>query len=135
VPTTTGCAQYSLHACSCSPADAHDAQATNSFNQNPCLVAAILVAAPTCYDDEYNIPTLPGDNYYSNAGLQVPCVCNDAVYSLFAACADCQGHIFVNFTSWTDGCNSTFQTYQGTVPPTTTIPPWATLNVEVRTHV
>jgi hypothetical protein len=129
--------QLRLGACAradCARPGSHGAaQAKNALGQNPCLVAAILVAAPTCFDDAYDVdPLANGSTYAGTGGVQAPCVCNDVVYSLFAACADCQGQAFATFKDFTGTCNKTFPTYQGTVPPSTEVPGWAQMNIEVR---
>jgi hypothetical protein len=124
-----GACQPRLRVCAASHTTA---QAKNSFGQSPCLVAAILVAAPTCFDDAYNIMPLDNGSTYASTGEALPCTCNDVVYSLFSACADCQGESWSTFKDFTTGCNKTYTDYQGNVPPSTTIPGWAEINIQVR---
>jgi hypothetical protein len=54
------------------------------------------------------------------------------LYSLAAACGDCQGDTWQTWQEWTVNCTEVYQNFQGTVPDDTVIPPWADLDVTVR---
>jgi hypothetical protein len=110
----------------------NDRQANNDLGQSPCLVAAKLVASTTCYDQEYNVDPLEKDAWYINGDDPPDCMCNDVAYSLFSACGDCQGHVWLDWAAWSANCTSTSQAYQGDIPADTDIPTWAQIDVEVR---
>ncbi|TBU46691.1 hypothetical protein BD309DRAFT_587155 [Dichomitus squalens] len=63
----------------------------NSKAQSPCLITAWLQYP--CYGP-FQVPGLPSGPYsYSGPlnGSAYPCACNTVLYSMWAACAVCQG--------------------------------------------
>jgi hypothetical protein len=104
--------------------------AENSKGQNPCRVVAELVAAVTCFNQDYTIVPLSSSGWYGNSPAPPECMCNDQAYALFSACSDCQGNgNYLSWGSWTTNCTKTFDNYRGNIPSDTEIPGWANLDV------
>jgi hypothetical protein len=111
----------------CSP---EYAWASNSKQQNPCLVAAYLET--TCLGQPYIIPAIPAGTHYipPTAATANPCLCNTVYYSLISACGGCQGRTYSNWTAWSGNCSQIFVTkFPRDIPPATEVPTWAYLNV------
>jgi len=102
----------------------------NSLQQNPCLVAAYLLAA--CNAGTFNVPALqPQNSYTGPSGLDDgdPCKCNTVAYNLISACDACQGSSSIAYSEWIYNCTSAALASPGTfpepIPAGTRVPKWA----------
>ncbi|KAJ3528315.1 hypothetical protein NMY22_g9466 [Coprinellus aureogranulatus] len=61
------------------------------------------------------------------------CACSTAVYMLTSACGACQGHPWVNYTSWSRYCTPEMRylVYPMDVPAGVIVPEWAKANVSM----
>ncbi|KAF8798153.1 hypothetical protein BYT27DRAFT_7203861 [Phlegmacium glaucopus] len=103
----------------------------NSLNQSPCDMALDLgvVCAPT-----YTLsPLQPGFLYLGPTLEQAnSCQCSSVYYSVLSACAVCQNQTFLSWTGYKVNCTQVYdQVFQEPIPPTTRIPHYAYLDVEV----
>ncbi|TDL21361.1 hypothetical protein BD410DRAFT_804288 [Rickenella mellea] len=102
----------------------------NSRGQSPCLIAAY--AGSACDGGQYDVPALnPGKHYIGPSTTLVNnCQCSSILYSLTSACGMCQNHTIITWSSWKTNCtNAYLSVYPQDIPPGTTIPAWAYLNV------
>ncbi|KAF8892478.1 hypothetical protein BD779DRAFT_1509285 [Infundibulicybe gibba] len=86
--------------------------AQNSMGQSPCLVASHL--QNQCIGSHAS-----------------PCMCSTVLYSLFAACADCQGAGYQRWPEWSANCSNIFVSMYipGVIQAQTVIPQWAFADV------
>lgn len=120
-------AQYSNVVCSASYT-----WASNSLNQNPCIIASYLESQ--CDRGGFTVAALSPNAYYIGPNVieSNACECNAVVYSLVCACAACQGAKFVSWPSWTTNCGSNTSDSLPSPPPLgTVVPSWAYLNIGV----
>ncbi|GJE94961.1 hypothetical protein PsYK624_111380 [Phanerochaete sordida] len=108
--------------------------ASNSLQQSPCQVAAML-AAP-CYSAfQIYALTPPLDSaFYESIGSS-DCVCNMVFYNLLSCCSECQGGISQLWTDFVSSCTDqltpvTIANYSRAIPDDTTVPAWAFINVQ-----
>lgn len=106
----------------------------NSLQQNPCLVAAYLVAV--CNNGAFPIPALLTRNSYlgpSGSDDSILCKCNTVVYNLFSACDACQGASWIPYSEWSFNCTSKAipGTFPKPVPDGTRIPHWAYIDTSI----
>ncbi|EKM82550.1 hypothetical protein AGABI1DRAFT_125013 [Agaricus bisporus var. burnettii JB137-S8] len=106
----------------------------NALGQNPCLVGAYLETL--CSSQPFSVNALPQGNHYIGPSTDNadPCFCNSVTYSMISACAGCQDRRFSNFTMWTLNCRQSdvaIGQYPRTIPFTTQVPSWATLNISL----
>lgn len=107
----------------------------NSLGQCPCLVASVLEAA--CREtDSYGVPSLPSGQSYrppqGNSSGDLACECDTVTYSLYMACARCQGedHYVYSWVRWIAECDAiSIGLYPRNIPNGTAIPRWAFYNV------
>ncbi|KAH9980998.1 hypothetical protein BGW80DRAFT_303504 [Lactifluus volemus] len=121
------CAQVSAPNCTNASLD----WSFNSLDQNPCLVAAYLLAV--CSSGRYVMSALLlGESYEGPGGPVVSnlCQCNTVVYCLISACDACQGGSWTKWSEWSLNCDT--KAAQGTFPEAiplgTRIPNWAYIN-------
>ncbi|KAH6918419.1 hypothetical protein BKA70DRAFT_1247143 [Coprinopsis sp. MPI-PUGE-AT-0042] len=105
--------------------------ASNSRDQNPCLVSSYLQSA--C-GQLVNVNEIPAGTHYLGPTAQQAsaCSCSSVVYSLTSACGMCQSRTIVNWTTWTDNCPEDLQTvanFPRAIPGGTEVPLWALQNV------
>ncbi|KAI0256987.1 hypothetical protein BJV78DRAFT_1150859 [Lactifluus subvellereus] len=107
------------------------AQSFNSLSQNPCLVAAHLVAV--CNNGVFAIPALLPQHSYT--GPNGPdngdvCKCNTVLYNLISACDACQGDSWTTYSAWSYNCTTQAPagTFPEPIPAGTRVPNWAYLN-------
>lgn len=104
--------------------------ATNSLNQDPCVVASYLESQ--CDRGGFTVVALSPNEHYigPNASEATPCQCNAVVYSLICACAACQDAQYVSWGSWTTNCGSNISNSLPSPPPLgTVVPSWAYLSI------
>ncbi|KAI6117694.1 hypothetical protein EDD16DRAFT_996455 [Pisolithus croceorrhizus] len=118
-------AQYSNVVCSASYS-----WASNSLNQDPCVVASYLESQ--CDRGGFTVTALSPNAHYigPNASESDLCQCNAVVYSLICACAACQEAQYVSWHSWTTNCGSNTSESLPSPPPLgTVVPSWAYLSI------
>lgn len=105
----------------------------NSLNQDPCTVGSMLDAS--CRGlAEYTYPPLNATQYYlpprTNHTGDVMCDCNTVMYSLYMACAACQGGQIYSWMQWIPQCESVYVTqYPIDIAQGTAVPHWAYYNI------
>ncbi|KAF8524012.1 hypothetical protein JB92DRAFT_1495761 [Gautieria morchelliformis] len=104
----------------------------NQEQQSPCLVAAALQSA--CNGGKWSVPALASDQAYGGPkmGESSPCQCSTVVYSVFSACAACQGALVNPWTDWMTNCSASdisISRFPLSLPSGFTVPAWAYLNV------
>ncbi|KAH9980996.1 hypothetical protein BGW80DRAFT_303466 [Lactifluus volemus] len=104
---------------------------SNSLGQNPCLIAAYLLAA--CNNGSFSITALHSGNSYT--GPDGPdnsnsCKCNTVVYCLISACDACQGNPWISWPEWSFNCTTKASegTFPEAIPAGTRVPHWAFQN-------
>ncbi|KAF8266889.1 hypothetical protein EI94DRAFT_1731882 [Lactarius quietus] len=106
----------------------------NSLDQNPCTVAAYLMG--TCYPGGFTLYSLVylGQPYagptIEDVQGEKACWCNNVVYNLFSACAECQGGIPLLWSDYDQNCTSILEpsTFPNPVPAGIRVPRWALFN-------
>lgn len=104
----------------------------NSLGQDPCTVASDLLTPCLSLDSSETLPPLNSNSSYAppNSTAELMCGCNTVVYSLFEACASCQGAAVISWPFWSAGCKGVaIAQLPFKVPPGTAVPHWAFLNV------
>jgi len=105
----------------------------NSLSQDPCTVGSMLDAS--CRGlAEYTYPPLNATQYYlpprTNHTGDVMCDCNTVMYSLYMACAACQGGQIYSWVEWIPQCQSVYVTqYPIDIAQGTAVPYWAYYNI------
>jgi hypothetical protein len=106
----------------------------NSLGQDPCTVGSTLDAS--CRGlAQYTYPPLNASQYYlppqTNHTGDLTCDCNTVMYSLYMACASCQGGTIYSWTQWTQQCTSGvyISSYPVDIAQGTAVPYWAYYNV------
>ncbi|KAH9965535.1 hypothetical protein BGW80DRAFT_1344663 [Lactifluus volemus] len=105
----------------------------NSLRQNPCHMAALLLAECSP-DGSYLVPALkPNQTYVNTREGAGPCMCNTVTYSLLSACGACQDRDYMDWAGWVYNCTEIVEPsiYPKPVPNDTCVPDWARLNPEV----
>jgi len=101
----------------------------NSLEQNPCTVATYLISP--CHMEYILIPPFM---YIGPTSFgEHVCLCNTVVYSLFSACAACQGASSISWSQWAYNCSSmsSFTTHFPAIPNGTRVPRWAYLDITI----
>jgi len=102
----------------------------NSLNQSPCQIAVALGGA--CDNGLYFLYPLPPDISYGGPSLfeDNTCICSTVFYSLLSACAYCQGHSYLDWSTYHSNCSFTYdQVFSEPIPSSTRIPHYAYLNI------
>ncbi|KAF8736920.1 hypothetical protein AX14_013737 [Amanita brunnescens Koide BX004] len=127
VAATTAVAQSSNANCSDSSYD----WVFNSKGQSPCEVVEDLATA--CDPNGFTLqPISPGTSYNGpGPGQNNTCHCTSIFYSLISACAACQDGSWTTWTEYLQNCSSFvyLSVYPKPIPPDTSVPHWAYLNV------
>jgi hypothetical protein len=105
----------------------------NSLNQDPCTVGSMLDASCRSLA-EYTYPPLNASQYYlpprTNHSGDIMCDCNTVMYSLYMACAACQGGQTYSWAQWVPQCTSVYITqYPIDIAQGTAVPHWAYYNI------
>lgn len=104
----------------------------NSRGQSPCLMAAYLNSACLADPTDAYVYSLPEDYHYRPPTEEVatPCQCSTIFYSMIAACATCQNRSNLPWSSWQTNCSVDYvSVWPANIPPGTSIPAWAYLDV------
>ncbi|KAJ6597080.1 hypothetical protein DFH09DRAFT_111236 [Mycena vulgaris] len=102
----------------------------NSYQQNPCQVAAYL--SGVCNPGESDVPALkPGDLYPGPTPQQSnSCRCSSVLYSLLSACAVCQSRGYPSWSIYKHNCSTVYPgLFLGDIPAGTAVEAWAYQNV------
>ncbi|KAI0342879.1 hypothetical protein BDW22DRAFT_160241 [Trametopsis cervina] len=105
---------------------------TNSRGQSPCLQAAYLNGACLPDPQDAYVYSLPEDFHYRPPTAQVatPCQCSTVFYAMIGACAACQGREHLPWSAWETNCTTVYNdVWPVPVPPGTSIPDWAFIDV------
>jgi len=102
--------------------------ATNSLDQNPCLVAAYLLGV--CQPN-FTVDAIPAGYHYAGplAEEDNSCKCSTVTYSLVSACSGCQNGTIESWTTWSFNCSQVYQEFIENIPSETAVPSWAYLDV------
>ncbi|KAI0271934.1 hypothetical protein BGY98DRAFT_936902 [Russula aff. rugulosa BPL654] len=124
-----GFAAAEISAPACSPSFVWTA---NSLEQNPCTVAAYLMA--TCSGGSFTLNALlPGDQYLGPTGPDDSdlCKCNTVTYSLLSACDACQGADWLSWSEFSASCTKTLppSSFPNPIPSGTRVPQWALIDI------
>lgn len=112
----------------------------NDEGQQPCLVAAYLIAPCLASPSSaivlglvqglgIDAYTPPGPAGFYPAST---CMCSSVTYSLLSACGICQGFTYDSWSTWIAQCPANMVSngqYSDTIPSVVTIPQWAFLNI------
>ncbi|GJE88609.1 hypothetical protein PsYK624_046920 [Phanerochaete sordida] len=104
----------------------------NSRDQNPCLIAAYLNSACLADPIDAYVYALPKDYHYRppTSELATSCQCSTVFYSMLAACATCQDRSNVRWSTWQTNCSTDYiSVWPVNIPPGTSVPAWAYLDV------
>ncbi|KAF8465594.1 hypothetical protein DFH94DRAFT_821701 [Russula ochroleuca] len=100
----------------------------NTLGQSPCTVTAYMMG--TCNGGEYPLPPLDsGGLYFDHNPIIFLCECTTVGYSLFSACAACQGGSC--WQEWANQCAATLppSEFPNLVPSGVRVPQWALIDV------
>ncbi|KAI0245139.1 hypothetical protein BJV78DRAFT_147273 [Lactifluus subvellereus] len=107
----------------------------NSLGQNPCIVAAYLLA--TCNGGSWSISPLdPGSWYTVFVDDENLCLCNTVTYSLLSACGACQDDTWTTWSQYSFNCTNKMpvSSFPNPVPSGTGVPQWALLDVTLENN-
>ncbi|KAJ7444911.1 hypothetical protein FB451DRAFT_1293817 [Mycena latifolia] len=103
----------------------------NSYQQNPCQVAARL--AGVCDSgSESDVPILkPGNIYTGPTSYEAnQCRCSSIFYSLLSACSICQSRQYLSWSNYSRNCSAIYSgVFIGEIPAGTAVETWAYQNV------
>ncbi|KAN0114320.1 hypothetical protein V8E52_006816 [Russula decolorans] len=106
----------------------------NSFDQNPCDVAASLIV--TCTSGSFTvIPLRPGSSYSGpdliDTSYFKSCMCSTVTYSLLSACGACQGENWMSWSEYSLNCTTTLppSLFPNPIPLGTRVPYWALIDI------
>jgi len=105
----------------------------NSLSQDPCIVTAYMMA--TCDNGAYTLgPPVSGYSEYGAPGGSSAsdlCYCNTVGYSLWSACAACQGYTWMPWSEWITNCTKTLppSSFPNPVPSKIRVPQWALIDI------
>ncbi|KAI0246495.1 hypothetical protein BJV78DRAFT_1254372 [Lactifluus subvellereus] len=110
---------------------------SNSIGQNPCVVAAHLMA--TCSGGSFSMPPLQQNNSYygpardDDSDAKDLCKCNTVVYSLLSACDACQQQEWIAWSRYSSNCTTIapVSSFPYRIPSGTYVPYWALFDVTV----
>ncbi|KAJ4487762.1 hypothetical protein J3R30DRAFT_844436 [Lentinula aciculospora] len=106
--------------------------ADNSFQQSPCLVAALLESL--CDPFGVQIPALPASNHYTgpSSDQATTCECSTVTYMLISACGACQNRDWIPWQNWSQNCPTIeLSIFPVPVPATIDVPLWTYMNISM----
>jgi len=102
----------------------------NSKGQSPCEVVQDL--STTCEPNGFTLQPLTSGSYPGpSVGQTNNCHCSSIFYSLISACGACQDGNWITWQQYLQNCTGPIflTVYSGKIPPDTSVPHWAYLNV------